>query len=65
MWLAVIKKTAQKGRLELVNHICNVQENIISSEESTFTINGVPLSQICRYWYKNNSDYVILLNGGI
>lgn len=35
------------------------QRNIIFSDESTFTTNGVPSSQNCRYWSEQNPDYVI------
>lgn len=37
----------------------NFHKNIIFSDESTFTTNGVPSSQNCRYWSKDNPNYVI------
>lgn len=34
-------------------------KNIIFSDESTFTTNGVPSSQNCRYWSEDNPEFVV------
>lgn len=45
------------GELILENR--NFHKLIIFSDESTFTTNGVPSSQNCRYWSEGNPHYVI------
>lgn len=45
------------GELILENR--NFHKLIIFSDECTFTTNGVPSSQNCRYWSRGNPHYVV------
>lgn len=44
---------------ELILANRNFHKSIFFSNESTFTTNGVPSSQNCRYWSEDNLYYVI------